>query len=345
VTSKARPLITTDEAWVDGWRGPSVFELRDASLHYLSPLADLRGTRETIHLPGTVLPGFRDSHVHLGLVDAAELLRGGLARVFDLGWEPARAARWKDPADLEVEIVGGFLTPPGGYPSRSSWAPEGSCRFISIPDEAAAAIEEMRGLGASMIKIVLNSDAGPVWSDELLAEVVSLAHARSLPVVAHAQGRGQAVRAARAGVDLLAHTPWSERLADDDIALLAARCRWISTLDIHGWGRYGGDYGIALDNLRRFAAAGGVVLYGTDLGNGPLPAGINRREIAALVDAGLGLAAIVGSLASGPVLPGATLGPRLSWIAGPRAADAHDAAEWISSVEVLSVSGLEGMSA
>ena len=62
---------------------------------------------------------------------------------------------------------------------------------------------------------------------------------------------------------------------------------WISTLDIHGWGRATAELGAAMDNLRRFLAHGGTVVYGTDLGNGPLVPGVNRREISALQRAGL----------------------------------------------------------
>ena len=59
---------------------------------------------------------------------------------------------------------------------------------------------------------------------------------------------------------------------------------WMSTLDIHGYGEGGAAFEIAADNLARFSARGGTVLYGTDLGNGPLPAGLNGRELAALVE-------------------------------------------------------------
>ena len=332
-------FVTTDDAWLDGWRGASVFEVRGASLDYLAPVEGWHGTGRMIRLPGTVLPGFRDSHVHLGLIDAAALAPGGLARVVDLGWDPTLAARWMTRDDVSVEIVGAFLTSPGGYPSRSSWAPEGSCLFISTPDEAAAAITKMKELGAAMIKIALNSDAGPVFSFILLEAIVALAHAVSLPVVAHAQGVGQASRAARAGVDLLAHTPWSERVSDDELAFAAKRCAWISTLDIHGWGQFGHDYDIAVDNLERFAALGGRVIYGTDLGNGPLPVGINPREIEGLLAAGLSRDAVIASMTPGS--PSFSVGQRFSWIPGPRAEEAREFAEWISSASVVSATDIE----
>ena len=59
----------------------------------------------------------------------------------------------------------------------------------------------------------------------------------------------------------------------------------------HGWGAYGADFDRAFGNLERFVAAGGTVHYGTDLGNGPMPTGLNRRELEALQGAGVDLVA------------------------------------------------------
>ena len=49
--------------------------------------------------------------------------------------------------------------------------------------------------------------------------------------------------------------------------------RIVSTLDILSFGRDTAELRVALDNLRRFHDAGGEVVYGTDLGNGPIPSG------------------------------------------------------------------------
>jgi imidazolonepropionase-like amidohydrolase len=247
---------------------------------------------------GLLVPAFCDSHVHLGLVDQSQLVANGIGRVLDLGWDPAIASTWGEHIDtnLEVDIAGPLLAAAGGYPLGSGWAPDAAVREIADAEAAAAAIAELHRLGARVAKITLNSEAGPVWGDDLLEAVVALAHARDLPVVAHAQGAGQAERALSAGVDCLAHTPWTETLSDDVIGRMVAAMSWISTLDIHGWGSYGADFTRAMGNLERFAAWGGTVHYGTDLGNGPLPVGLNRRELVALADAGLGASALVASL-------------------------------------------------
>jgi imidazolonepropionase-like amidohydrolase len=151
-------------------------------------------------------------------------------------------------------------------------------------------------MGAHVAKVALNSEAGPVWGDDLLSTIVKLARASGLPVIAHAQGTGQAERALHAGVACLAHTPWTERLSDDVVRKMATSMAWISTLDIHGWGAYNQDFDRAINNLERFARWGGTVHYGTDLGNGPLPVGLNRRELAALLGAGLSVRQLLATL-------------------------------------------------
>jgi hypothetical protein len=235
-----------------------------------------------------LLPVFTDSHVHLGLVEPTDLVGGGIGRVLDLGWDPA--VNWNAPP-LIVDRAGPLLAAPGGYPLNAGWGPVAGTREIPDAAAASAAIADLVRMGARVAKITLNSEAGPVWDDALLATVVRLAHDRALPVVAHTQGAGQAERALDAGVDVLAHTPWTETLSDGLIARMAARVAWISTLDIHGWGEYGADFARAHNNLERFAAAGGTVHYGTDLGNGPMPTGLNRRELQALEGAGVDLVA------------------------------------------------------
>jgi hypothetical protein len=78
----------------------------------------------------------------------------------------------------------------------------------------------------------------------------------------------------------------------------------------------GPAHATAIDNLRRFRSHGGTVRYGTDLGNGPLPPGVNAREIRALQRAGLSpdeiLSAMTGDDHVDPAwIPGGLdLGPR-----------------------------------
>lgn len=244
-------------------------------------------------LDGVVVGGFTDHHVHLQLVDAALLDDSLLGRVIDLGGDVAEVSKLASmPHSPEIEFAGAFLTPPGGYPSDRDWAPAGSFREIAGPDDAEAAIAEMTDAGATRIKVAGNSTAGPVFDDDLLRTIVTLAARHRVPVVLHAEGPGQAQRAVELGVHSLAHAPFTERLTDDEIAAQAASVSWISTLAIHG----GADLRVAIDNVRRFHAAGGVLHYGTDMGNGPAPVDLNAQELAALREAGVDGTDLLGAL-------------------------------------------------
>lgn len=296
--------------WRDGVVASSGVELR------LLPDAPTTGLPR---LDGVITGGFTDHHVHLQLIDAAALADSVLGRVIDLGGNPDVLSAAADtyaaipphnsgvltqtsPAGAEsapigeeppelcgaggsiaVTFAGAFLTPPGGYPSDRAWAPEGSVREIADPAAAARAITEMKDAGATRIKVASNSAAGPVFSDELLRTIISIAASHRLPIVAHAEGPGEAQRVARLGIGRLAHAPFSERLTDAEIIAQAASASWISTLAIHR----GEAYRVAADNVRRFHAAGGTVLYGTDMGNGPTTAGLDPRELSALQEAGI----------------------------------------------------------
>ncbi|MBT2483452.1 MULTISPECIES: amidohydrolase [unclassified Microbacterium] len=289
----------------------------------------LRAENPSAELPrldGVVVGGFTDHHVHLQLVDATALADSGLGRVVDLGGDPGvlrelrskarRAERFvslrslndqeaeqrslrEEPRDETqdrrptIEFAGAFLTPPGGYPSDRAWAPAGSFREIADEAAAVAAVTEMADAGASCIKVASNRAAGPVFGDALIRAIVAAAGARALGVVMHAEGAGEAERAARLGATTLAHAPFTERLDDDEIAEQAASVSWISTLAIHD----GTDRATAVDNVGRFHAAGGTVRYGTDMGNGPTPVDLHPGEIAALHEAGIAGPALLRVLA------------------------------------------------
>lgn len=305
-----------------GWR-EGVVELVDGRVR----LSDGHSDADLPRLDGVVLGGFTDHHVHLQLVDHAQLSGSRLGRVVDLGGNPgvlrrlARGGIKNAPATrdsgtfsiphphpraipLGVEFAGAFLAAPGGYPSDREWAPEGSVREVADERAAADAVAEMADAGASCLKVTSNSTAGPVFSDGLFRTIVGLAASRSLPVVAHAEGPGEAQRVIALGAARLAHAPFTERLDDEEIARQAASASWISTLAIHD----GPARAIVIDNVRRFHAAGGTVLYGTDLGNGPMPNDLNAREIAALREAGLHSDALLHALSPmDPLAPSATL--------------------------------------
>jgi imidazolonepropionase-like amidohydrolase len=257
------------------------------------------------------MPGVVDHHVHIRLSDPRAVLAGGVTAVRDLGWAPdevfpladiSQATDFDGPA---VTAVGPFITAIGGYPGRAGWCAPGGWIEVQGSEEAAAAVERIAALDPAAIKVALNAEAGPTPTDSELLAVCDAAHSRDLRVTAHVQGPGQTERALGAGVDELAHTPWTERLGSDLVVAVARRMTICSTLDIQSYGRRTPQLDVALDNLRRFAEAGGRVRYGTDLGNGPIPAGIHVREALHLAAAGLSAEAVLSSMAGWRLREGA----------------------------------------
>lgn len=277
----------------------------------VGPTAAASAPDEEITGPWFLVPGVVDHHVHIGLSDPRAILRGGVTAVRDLGWPPGEIFPLADistATDFEgpaVVAAGPILTARGGYPSRAGWCPPGGWIEVRGIEDAARAVDRVAGEDPAVVKVALNTEAGPVLSDDELSTICRLAHARGLAVTAHVQGPGQTARAVEAGVDELAHAPWTERLDDELVAATARRMGMVSTLDIHSFGRDTPELQRATDNLRRFAAAGGRVRYGTDLGNGPIPPGIHAGEVGHLAAAGLSGEAILRSMTLSALRPGA----------------------------------------
>jgi hypothetical protein len=273
-------------------------------------------------VPDVTLPGVVDRHVHLGLVDRALLADGPVAEVHDLGWDPRESTAWAatPPSGVRVRYVGPFHTAPGGYPSGRSWAPDAAVRHVASRRAAAEAVADVAAAGGFAVKVALHAGMA-LLPDDVLGALVTEAHAAGLPVVVHAEGAGQAGRAVDAGADTLVHVPWTEPLSPQLIAR-AAHMTWISTLAIHD--RPGQPAGPepALDNARRFVAAGGTLVYGTDMGNGPTPVGVNEREIELLGEVGLTGEALLRAVL-GPADAPALTGP------GPEPRTAAELTAWL----------------
>lgn len=289
---------------------------------------------------GVSLPPLTDHHVHLHLIDEAQLAAGGIAAVVDLGGDPVALARRGNHSIPRVAYAGAFLTAPGGYPVGRPWAPEGIAREVSdasthpgVPGGAATAVDEQASFGASVIKASLNSAAGPVLDPAALAAIVEVARERGLPVVVHAEGDGMPQLALDAGVDGFAHTPFTGFVGRAFTAhAVAAGQVWISTLAIHA-----GDSeaaGFARVNLAGFAAAGGRVLYGTDLGNGDQPVGVNPDEVAALERAGVRGPALIAAMTDPWPLPDPPSGVS-TFVPGPPPAGVDEVALWLRGATVV----------
>jgi imidazolonepropionase-like amidohydrolase len=298
------------------WLGPGRF-VEDAqvvcdggSITYAGQATSIDHADREVRLEGFLMPAVADRHVHVELSSPAAVLAGGVTAVRDLAWPPERIFTLADASELPsfdgplIRAAGPMLTAPGGYPTKAGWGPPGTGREVASPEEATAAVQELVRLGAAAIKVSLNAEAGPTPSDADLAAICDAAHAAELPVTAHAQGAGQVERALGAGVDELAHTPWT-KLSDRVIGSAAARMRIVSTLDILSFGRDTPEIRTALDNLRRFHVAGGTIVYGTDLGNGEIPPGIHEREARLMREAGMEPEEVLEAMIRAPLEPGA----------------------------------------
>ena len=289
---------------------------------------------------GVSLPPLIDHHVHLHLIDADRLAPGGISGVVDLGGDPVALARREKDGIPRVAYAGSFLTAVGGYPVGRSWAPPEISREIrdpsthpGVPGGAATAVDEQASFGASVIKVALNAAAGPVLDEAALGAVIASARERGLPVVAHVEGDGMPQLALDAGVDVLAHTPFTEAVGRKltHHAVRAGQL-WISTLAIHREDPHAAE--LARVNLAGFAAAGGRVLYGTDLGNGDLAVGVNPDEVAALDRAGVRGAALIEAMTD--PWPAAEAPSGVStFVPGPPPANLDDVPAWMAAATVV----------
>jgi hypothetical protein len=344
-------FLAADSLWWDGaWKTGQILQVthREAG-----PVP--AGRSDVRKLPGTLLPGLTDHHVHSALVDLPTVRAGGISAVWDLGGVPEkvaelarRAASVDDAEELSVaaallappstgrgrsgapqppriRFAGPFLIAPGGYPSDRAWAPAGSWRSLRSPSEAREAVGDAHRAGATLVKMTAHA-GGPLLPLTTMTAVAEAAHALGLPVVVHAEGDGTVASALDCGADLLAHTPWTSPLDDGLARACAARMTWISTLDIHGWGTKTSESVTAVGNLRHFLSYGGSVRYGTDLGNGPLPPAINPREIRLMQAAGMSPTEILASMS----------GPGAAWIPGGLDLDPARFADVLATARVLS---------
>jgi imidazolonepropionase-like amidohydrolase len=177
-----------------------------------------------------------------------------------------------------------MVTAIDGYPTQS-WGANGFGLECADATAAVAAVELLHDLGAGLIKLPVMTGAAQL-DDEALAAAVARAHELGLVVASHAMGDEQARRAAKAGIDVLAHTP-TEALTDETVAM------WAEGAVVSTVRAFGGS-SAAVDNLMRLHAAGTTVLYGTDFGNSAV-LGIDADELGLLVAAGLSPAEVIAA--------------------------------------------------
>jgi imidazolonepropionase-like amidohydrolase len=277
----------------------------------------------------TVLAAFWNAHVHFNgppwtgaaHVEAASLEgalramlgRWGFAHVFDTG------SRLSDTGALRARIERGEIAGPQILTVGRVYVAEGGQPVyvpfplpqLATPEMGrAAATADLDG-GADAIKLmtvsVVAHPPAPVMPVAIVRAVAETAHARGALVFAHPTNRAGVLAARDGGVDILAHTapaggPWS---ADDARSLVAAGMSLVPTLSL--WRREleardpaaAAQYeSVAIDQVRVFAAAGGTLLFGTDVGYRPEYDTTPEHEL--LARAGLSFAARLAMLTTAP---------------------------------------------
>ena len=155
--------------------------------------------------------------------------------------------------------------------------------------EYAGLVKEQKREGADFVKIMISGlmdfDRFGVLTEEGLPigeirELIHIAHEEGFGVMAHANGAGTVEAAAAAGVDSIEHGAY---LDDGALHAMAENGTvWVPTLstigNLRGKGRFDEEavrriLDSAAQNVRRFAALGGLLAPGTDAGAWAVPHG------------------------------------------------------------------------
>ncbi len=122
-------------------------------------------------------------------------------------------------------------------------------------------------------------------SEEEIAEMVHIAHSEGHCVMAHGNGPANVLAAAKAEVDSIEHGAY---LNDEALAAMKeAGTVWVPTVstvaNLRGKGRFEEAavqeiYACARENLRKFAALGGLIAVGSDAGAWAVPHGCESEE-------------------------------------------------------------------
>lgn len=202
----------------------------------------------------TLLPGLIDMHTHVssptgppwvvGLPNEDANLQGflyaGVTTVLDTGSMAPDAYERRDRIARGEQLgpttyeAGPIVTARGGHPvaifSESLPALLGwyvlprMTREVDTPQEGQAAAADIVGMGADVMKVVVDripSDV-PRITNEALAAAVGEARKHDVRAVAHIGNAQDAIDAADAGVAAWVHGVYKERLSDEQVAKLAA---------------------------------------------------------------------------------------------------------------------------
>ncbi len=186
--------------------------VKDGMIRAIGPDTALPSSAEIIDGKGkTLLPGFIDAHVHLGIAQGEKFLRD--AMVFGVttelemwGSDASFALRNRitssgitDLADLRTAGTG--ITVPGGHPTQMGGP---AVPTLGPNDDAQTFVDARIAEGGDYIKIIYEHKY-PTLTKQQLEDVIAAAHRRNRLVVVHATTQRDAREAVAAGADGLAH--------------------------------------------------------------------------------------------------------------------------------------------
>lgn len=232
---------------------------------------------------GALLPGLIDSHIHLdGIENLEDAAHWGITTMLDMATPPALAKTLRGrPGLTDIRSVGYPASAPGGMQTTRMGFP--AFTAVTGPDDAERFVAERAAEGSDYIKIIVENPGimGTAALDgPTIAALVKAAHARNLPVFAHATSTPAFQLAADACVDALTHTPIDAPIREALVKEISAAglvsvptlvmMRGVASksgLRTHAGGTT--DYHNAELTVAAFRRADVPILAGTDANNAP----------------------------------------------------------------------------
>jgi imidazolonepropionase-like amidohydrolase len=280
----------------------------------------------------TITAGFWNSHVHFferkwagaAAIPAPELAkqiedmltRYGFIVVFDL------SSPWENTQRLRERIESGEVPGPGirstaqGLLPPKPGLPEAVMNFmgmmkspgaeVSTAEEAAAAARKLLDEGVDGIKVFASAPSRSVFPEGGIRAVAEEAHRRGKLLFVHPNTGAEVLAALRGGADVVAHTtpydgPWDEAIAaairSRPVALTPTLALWKYYMRHDRITAQEQTVKTETSQLRAWIAAGGVVLFGTDVGAVEYDP---TAEYLLMAQAGMSFRQILASLTTAP---------------------------------------------
>jgi imidazolonepropionase-like amidohydrolase len=282
----------------------------------------------------TIAAGFWNSHAHFferkwtdaAAIPAPELnqqlqemlTQYGFTSVFDLGspWENTRRIRDRiesgEVTGPRIRSTGEVLVAAGAVPPDAVIRALGYITVrnaeVSEPSQVAAAVQKVLDARTDGIKVHLQPPPPPnmPFPASGIQVAVNEAHRVGKPVFVHPSSGADVLAAARAGVDVVAHTtpfsgPWDDSIVvsmrEHRVALTPTLTVWKDALRHDRVSAQEQVVRTSAGQLRMWVAAGGTVLFGNDLG---AVAYDPSEEYTLMGEAGMSFRQILASLTTAP---------------------------------------------